>query len=196
MDNTTNLSITTHSGRQVNLLNPQYSQIDISDIAHGLAYQCRFNGQTSRFYSIAQHSLMVASILPDHLKLAGLLHDAAEAYVGDVVQPLKMLLPDYQAIENRFTQAIGQRFGVDLDHHPEIKQADLIALATEKRDLLPREKCTWNLLEGIRPLDRLTLPMTAEHAEEIFMRTFLALLASRQRRPLKAVNYGGQMLAA
>lgn len=96
-------TITTRSGRQVSLLNPQYSQIDIGDIAHGLAYRFRFNGQTSRFYSIAQHSLMVASILPDHHKMVGLLH-AAEAYVGDVVQPLKVLLPDYQAIEHRFTQ--------------------------------------------------------------------------------------------
>lgn len=94
MNNTQNLSITTRSGRQINLLNPQYSQINIGDIAHGLAYQCRFNGQTSRFYSIAQHSLMVASRLPNHLKMSGLLHDAAEAYVGDVVQPLIVLLTE------------------------------------------------------------------------------------------------------
>jgi uncharacterized protein len=196
MEEIHNLCITTRSGRQVNLLDPHYSQIDIGDIAHGLAYQCRFNGQTSRFYSIAQHSLMVASILPDHLKLAGLLHDAAEAYVGDVVQPLKVLLPDYQAIEQRFTQAIGQRFNVNLDHHPEVKRADLIALATEKRDLLPRERCTWNVLNGIRPLDRLTLPMTPEQSEDTFMRTFFALLESRQRRPMKTVSDIGQMLAA
>lgn len=188
-------SITTRSGRRVSLLNPQYSQIDISDIAHGLAYQCRFNGQTSRFYSIAQHSLMVASILPDHLKMVGLLHDAAEAYVGDVVQPLKVLLPDYQMIESRFTQVISQRFNVNLDHHSEVKQADLIALATEKRDLLPREKCTWDVLKGIKPLERLTLPMTAEQSEEIFMRVFLDLLASRQRKPIKLV-FENQRLAA
>ena len=196
MNNTQHLAITTRSGRQVNLLDPQYSQIDIGDIAHGLAYQCRFNGQTSRFYSIAQHSLMVASILPDHLKMAGLLHDAAEAYVGDVVQPLKVLLPDYQAIENRFAQAIGLRFNVDLDHHPEVKQADLIALATEKRDLLPREKCTWDLLKGIKPLDRLTLPMSPEQSEDTFMRVFMELLASRQRRPLKVLSYDVQLMVA
>jgi 5'-deoxynucleotidase YfbR-like HD superfamily hydrolase len=187
MNDNQNLSITTRSGRQVNLLNPQYAQIDIGDIAHGLAYQCRFNGQTSRFYSIAQHSLMVASILPDHLKMAGLLHDAAEAYVGDVVQPLKVLLPDYQMIENRFTQLIGQRFNVNLEYQPEVKQADLIALATEKRDLLPREKCTWEVLNGIKPLGRLTLPMTPEQSEETFMRVFMDLLSSRQRKPAKSI---------
>lgn len=91
----------------------------------------------------------MAYILPNHLKLAGLLHDAAEAYVGDVVQPLKVLLPNYQAIENRFTQANGLRFNVNLDLNPEVKQADLISLATEKRDLLPREPFGWDLLKGI-----------------------------------------------
>ena len=190
------LFITTRSGRQVSLLNPQYSQIDIGDIAHGLAYQCRFNGQTSRFYSIAQHCLMVASILPDHLKLAGLLHDAAEAYIGDVVQPLKVLLPDYQVIESNFNQAIELRFNVNLDHQEEVKAADLIALATEKRDLLPRERCDWELLKGIRPLDRLTLPMSPEQSEESFMRTYFALLETRQRRPMKVTHYGTQLLVA
>ena len=190
------LFITTRSGRQVSLLNPQYSQIDIGDIAHGLAFQCRFNGQTSRFYSIAQHCLMVTSILPDHLKLAGLLHDAAEAYIGDVVQPLKVLLPDYQVIESNFNQAIELRFNVNLDHQEEVKAADLIALATEKRDLLPRERCDWELLKGIRPLDRLTLPMSPEQSEESFMRTYFALLETRQRRPMKVTHYGTQLLVA
>lgn len=181
-------SITTRSGRQVSLLNPQPGQIDIGDIAQGLAYQCRFNGQTSRFYSIAQHSLMVASILPDHLKLAGLLHDSAEAYVGDVVQPLKLLLPEYQAIEHRFARAIGIRLGVNLEHDEEVKQADLVALATEKRDLLPRERCQWEVLEGIKPINRLTLPMNPEQAMESFLNTFFALREARQRKPLRHVS--------
>jgi len=86
-------AVSTKSGRRVALLNPSPSQIVIGDIAHGLAHQCRFNGQTSKFYSVAQHSVLVASILPRELRLAGLLHDASETYLGDVVQPLKELLP-------------------------------------------------------------------------------------------------------
>jgi 5'-deoxynucleotidase YfbR-like HD superfamily hydrolase len=177
--------ITTHSGKQVSLVNPQPMQIDIGDIAHGLAYQCRFNGQVNRFYSVAQHCLMVASILPDHLKLAGLLHDAAEAYVGDVVQPLKMLLPDFEGIEQRFHSAIGVRFGLNLDYHPDVKYADLVALATEKRDLLPRVRCDWALLDGIKPLNRLTLPMSPERAEESFLNTFFNLREARQMKPFR-----------
>ena len=177
--------ITTRSGRQVSLLNPKPGQIDISDIAHGLAFQCRFNGQVSRFYSVAQHSILVASMLPDHLKLAGLLHDAAEAYLGDIVQPLKQLLPEFDRIENLFMVAIGERLGVRLDHHPEVKRADLIALATEKRDLLPREKCDWAVLQGVVPLNRLILPMGPEESEAAFYKTFLTLLAARQQKPLR-----------
>lgn len=178
-------SLTTRSGRQVSLLEPRSEQIDIGDIAHGLAYQCRFNGQVSRFYSVAQHSILVASILPDHLKLVGLLHDAAEAYLGDIVQPLKQFLPEFERIERRFMAVIGHRLGIKLDHHPEVKYADLVALATEKRDLLPREKCHWDVLEGIRPLNRLILPMTPTEAEDTFMKTFMALLAARSRKPLR-----------
>lgn len=176
--------ITTRSGRQVSLLNPKPYQIDITDIAHGLAYQCRFNGQVSRFYSVAQHSILVASMLPDHLKLVGLLHDAAEAYLGDIVQPLKQLLPEFERIEGQFMAVIGDRLGINLDHHPEVKHADLVALATEKRDLLPREKCHWEVLEGIQPLRRLILPMTPVESEDAFIKTFMALLTARSRKPL------------
>lgn len=92
-------AISTKSGRRLYVQNPTIAQIDIEDIAHGLAHQCRFNGQTSNFYSVAQHSVIVASILPPELKLAGLLHDASGAYLGDIVQPLKELLPDYLEFE-------------------------------------------------------------------------------------------------
>ncbi len=189
-------TITTRSGKQVSLLNPKPEQIDIGDIAHGLAYQCRFNGQTSRFYSIAQHSMMVASMLPDALKLAGLFHDAAEAYVGDVVQPLKALLPDFLAIEHRITFAIGYRLGINLDHHPDVKRADLIALATEKRDLLPRERGEWEILKGIRPLNRFTLPMSPEQAEAAFMRTFITLRAARLQKSWGIPVQSGLRMAA
>lgn len=177
--------ITTHSGRQVSLINPITTSIDINDIAHGLAYQCRFNGQVNRFYSVAQHSMMVASILPDHLKLAGLLHDAAEAYLGDMIQPLKLLIPEFEEIEMRFHAVIGQRFRVDLTPQPDIKHADLVALATEKRDLLPRDTCSWPTLKGIVPLARLTLPMTPQEAESAFIKTFFNAIENRMR-PIRA----------
>jgi len=167
--------ISTRSGRNVSLLSPSAGQIVIGDIAHGLAHQCRFNGQTNKFYSVAQHSVLVASVLPKELKLAGLLHDAAEAYLGDIVQPLKTLLPEFAAIEERFMQAISTRFSVSAIHHPEIKRADLVALATERRDLMPMEKLEWATLEGITPLKQAIRPMAPDEAAKEFLKCFFKL---------------------
>lgn len=168
-------TISTRSGRNVSLLNPSAGQIEIGDIAHGLAHQCRFNGQTSKFYSVAQHSVMVASILPKELKLAGLLHDAAEAYLGDIVQPLKALLPEFDLIESRFMAVIAERFDVRLLQDPRIKQADLIALATERRDLMPMEQMDWPVLSGVTPLSATIQPLPPDKALSSFLHSFFQL---------------------
>jgi 5'-deoxynucleotidase YfbR-like HD superfamily hydrolase len=168
-------AISTRSGRRLYLHNPSPSQIVIDDIAHGLAHQCRFNGQTNEFYSVAQHSVIVASILPPELKLAGLLHDAAEAYLGDIVQPLKALLPEFEQIESRFAAVIGERFKVDLTHHHLVKKADLIALATERRDLMPMEIVEWESLIGVSPLRRAIKPLNPHQAKAEFIDCYLKL---------------------
>ena len=72
--------IITASGKRFYLRRPTPADIDAGDVAHALAHICRFNGHTREFYSVAQHSILVSRLLPDELKLAGLLHDAAEAY--------------------------------------------------------------------------------------------------------------------
>ena len=174
-------AISTRSGRRLYIQNPIAAQIDIEDIAHGLANQCRFNGQTSNFYSVAQHSVIVASILPPELKLAGLLHDASEAYLGDIVQPLKELLPEYSIIESKFNNVIGQRFNVDLNHHDQVKKADLIALATERRDLMPMEIVEWSALEGINPLLRTIKPQNPMEARQSFLDTFFKLTEQKKK---------------
>ena len=168
-------AVSTKSGRRVALLNPSPSQIVIGDIAHGLAHQCRFNGQTNKFYSVAQHSVLVASILPRELRLAGLLHDASEAYLGDVVQPLKDLLPEYRSIEARFCDVLGERFGVTLQHNDAIRHADLVVLATERRDLMPMDMADWSSIAGITPMRRTIRPKSPEAASAQFMEMFFSL---------------------
>ena len=175
-------AISTRSGRRLYLHNPHPSQIHIDDIAHGLAHQCRFNGQTNQFYSVAQHSVIVASILPPELKLAGLLHDAAEAYLGDIVQPLKALLPEFEQIESRFSKVIGERFNVDLTHHDLVKKADLIALATERRDLMPMEIVEWDSLIGVNPLRHHIKALNPDQAKASFINHYLKLTSKTQQK--------------
>lgn len=166
------LYVSTYLGNRFYPLEPRIDDVDIEDIAHGLAYQCRFNGQTNAFYSVAQHSLIVAALVPEELRFAALLHDSAEAYLGDMVKPLKVLLPAFSEIEDNVSRIIGERFGVDLNHNPIVKQADLIALATEKRDLMPYSVEEWVYLIGVEPMGETILSMPPDVAKREFMREF------------------------
>lgn len=168
------LYVSTYSGRQFYPLAPTPEQIDIEDIAHGLAYQCRFNGQTRHFYSVAQHSLIVADLVPKRLRLVALLHDAAEAYLGDMVKPLKQLFPLFSDIEAKVMGAIGLRYGIGNFDDRAIKRADLIALAMEKRDLMPNSTEPWAPLRGIAASPVRITPMSPQEAKASFLSAFYA----------------------
>ena len=178
--------VSTFSGNRFYPLEPRIDHVAIEDIAHGLAYQCRFNGQTCEFYSVAQHSLVVASLVTPELRLAALLHDAAEAYLGDMVKPLKVLLPEFGAIEDKVTLLIGQAFGVDFSDYGPIKQADLIALATEKRDLMPHSVERWAYLDLVRALPDPIVPMSPRDAKMAFLAEFEHLLGAAPAAPRQA----------
>jgi len=147
-------TILTHSGISFNLMNPDPDLIEIEDIAHALAHICRFTGHTRVFYSVAEHSVRTSlcDCIPKEHALEALLHDAAEAYIGDVSSPLKAQLHEYRNIEFRLDQAIRQRFGLPPQHAPCVKQADLTMLAIEKRDLMPASMDDWALITGITPI--------------------------------------------
>jgi uncharacterized protein len=117
-------TIRTHSGIVIDILSPYPFQISIDDIAHSLSHQCRFNGHVDTFYSVAQHSVMISEMLPEKYKLAALLHDAAEAYLGDVVRPLKHLLPQYISIEDNMMQVIAKKFNLQYPLPDIIKEWD------------------------------------------------------------------------
>lgn len=142
-------TILLHSGAYFDLLDPHGSDFTIGDIAHGLSLTCRFAGQCSRFYSVAEHSWHATYLVPRPYRLAALMHDAAEAFLGDVTRPLKSLLPAYKAIERRVEDAIVDRFGVCDMHEPEIKRADLMLLAAEQAEFMPAHDDSWACLEGI-----------------------------------------------
>jgi hypothetical protein len=125
----------TATGRQVFVTDPQPEDIVVADIAQALSRICRFGGHVRNFYSVAQHSVWVSERLPERLMRKGLLHDAPEAYLGDVVRPLKRELPDYVRLEALWWKAICERFQLPEEGDAEVKAVDLRALMTERRDL-------------------------------------------------------------
>lgn len=137
--------IETVSGKKFYFLNPKQDDVDIKDIAYALANQCRFNGHVP-FFSVAEHSVAVAARLPSRLQLAGLLHDAAEAYLSDIPSPIKQYLPDYQAMEELVQGVINAKFKIGLS--PEdakmVKDADKDATATEAYYLLESKGKEWS----------------------------------------------------
>lgn len=168
----------TRSGHYFDFLNPDPATIQIEDIAWGLAYTCRFGGQSLAFYSVAQHSVLVSDIVPQHLALAALMHDAAEAYIGDVVGPLKQLLPDYKEVEKRVEAAVAARFGLPAIMDPLIKHADLRLLRTEQRDLTAGSAENWNGLDNWTPLPDQIIPWNPSHAAAVFLGRFQELAAA------------------
>jgi hypothetical protein len=156
---------------------PEPRDIDIRDIAHSLARINRWNGHTSRSFSVAQHSVLVSRLLPDRLKLFGLLHDAGECYLGDIVTPIKRLFRAfYEEFEEATMRAVASKFGFDMSREARalVKRADLVLLATEVRDLVPAGYVTQGLTE--LPLDQPIRacwdPLTAEF---IFLEEFRRL---------------------
>jgi hypothetical protein len=165
------------SGNYFDFLAPDQSEFTIEDIAHGLSHICRFAGHCERFYSVAQHSVHVSELVPPEHAFAGLMHDAAEALVGDVAKPLKDLLPDYRALEKRIEAAVFERFGVPQPMPAAVKEIDVVMLATEQRQLM-RNRDDWNYTRGREPA-AITIPtMAPAEAKAWFLSRYEALRAT------------------
>ena len=146
-------TIKVSAGHYVDLLNPNPDSIEIETIADALSKICRFGGHCPRFYSVAEHcvhavKLAAADEWEDSVLVAILLHDAAEAYVGDMVKPLKNLLPGYVEAEKRIETAISKAFGT-MDCHDIVKKYDRAMLKAEKLSMWPDDHETWNGLSEI-----------------------------------------------
>lgn len=149
--------IETHSGKEFHFLNPKEDDIHIDDIAFSLSNQSRFTGHTV-FYSVAEHSILVSELLwlqtkNNDLALAGLLHDASEAYLSDLASPIKQFFPEYKKMEDKIDECIKKKYKLLSD--PRVKQADLQQLCTEAYYLLPSNGKTWKCIEGFNPYDGL-----------------------------------------
>jgi len=175
------------SGTYYDFESPETSQITIEDIAWGLAGASRFAGQTwSRvlkrrvLYSTAQHCVLMSKEAPRGLELAALMHEAGEPVCGDMVGPLKKLLPEYKAIEKRCERANLAHFGITISDPAAIKALDLRMLATEQRDLMNWHGEEWAWTEGAAPFDHLTIvPWPPEIAAQRFIDRYEELTVDR-----------------
>lgn len=172
--------IQTYKGLKIWPTDPHISSLDIEDIAHALSNICRFNGHCKKFYSVAEHSILIALCASPAAALLALLHDAAEAYLTDFPSPIKQYFPEYKTMEEKLLGLIFHRFGVTTSqlayYYDEVKKLDLAILATEVEQLIGGE-CVgeWYLPEI--PLDIDIECWKPEIAKSTFLRYF--------------TNYGG-----
>jgi hypothetical protein len=133
--------ILTSSGRWINPLNPKPDEIYIEDLAHALSNICRFTGHVRCFYSVAEHSCRISDAASPENALWGLLHDAGEAYIGDIAKPVKYQRPGfgtyYRRAQNKLDEAVISKFGLSMPEPEEINYLDDMFVHTEQRDLMP-----------------------------------------------------------
>ena len=176
----------TASGRKFFPAAPTVEMVCIEDIAHALGNICRFGGHCRRHYSVAVHSVGVSMLVHPDLAMQALMHDATEAYMGDMVKPLKEVMPEFEAMEEKLWRLIAERFGLpptpptDIE---EIRRADWTMLLTERDLLLPPQDEPWFCERlGVKATEREDIlklidpwPFGLGRPAELFMRRFRQL---------------------
>jgi hypothetical protein len=150
---------------------PNSSDFTIEDIAHGLANICRYSGQCRNFYSVAEHSILVSDTAKG-FEFEGLMHDAAEAFLGDITRPLKQMLPEFKRIEADVERAILDRFGIKGPIPPQVKQADLRVLAAEQNQIMPEGTDGWVRGQKVEPAPIVVRHLPPNEARRLFLDRF------------------------
>lgn len=141
----------TYTGVKFYPMSPDASEVSPVDIAHSLSLLCRYNGHVDRFYSVGEHCVLMSQAVEPDVALWALLHDATEAYVGDMIRPLKLYQPDFVQAEVRVMAAICERFGLQPEMPAEVKSADSRILLVERAALMPNTRHAWSI-DGLSPL--------------------------------------------
>lgn len=141
--------IQTYTGKKFDVLNPRAEDVCWLDIAHSLSQQCRFNGHTKLFYSVAEHCVLASLHVPERFALHALLHDAAEAYIGDMPKPVKDLFPEFSRLEGKILEAVFVAAGLEPGFPYEAAQwingIDVRLLMTERDQLMSKPPEPWGL---------------------------------------------------
>jgi uncharacterized protein len=180
--------IATASGKQFFLLEPRLEDVDIVDIAHALSMQCRWTGHCKFHYSVAQHSYYCSFLGPDNEAFDRLMHDAPEAYIGDLNRPLKHYTEAgvaYRRQEETIQKVIAERFGYSVIEPPSVKTADNLMLYTEKKQIMGYTfDEAKDADEVVRTAKEETAPILIEqwspsHAKTMFLKRFEELYKGR-----------------
>ena len=167
----------TYTGVQFYPMDPRPGEVNIVDIAHALSLICRYGGHVDRFYSVAEHCVLMSQHVPKEDALWALLHDASEAYVGDMVRPLKYQLPSYMEAEDRVIEAIVGRFGLGTATMPaSVKDADNRILLTERAALMSSTRHMW-AQEDLEPLPVAVIGLRPRTVEQAYLNRFEELTA-------------------
>lgn len=161
----------TSLGKQFWPLDPHPGEVHIEDIAGALSKLCRYGGQCLRFYSVAEHCVHVANAAPHELKLVALLHDASEAYLSDIIRPIKPFLSNYLEIEANLERAIAQRFCLPHPWPAEVKRIDTAILADERDQVMAPPPVPWSQTTEA-PLDVRLQFWTPVQAQTEFLAAF------------------------
>jgi hypothetical protein len=166
----------TYSGRRFWPLDPRPEDVCIEDVAHALSLLTRYGGHCLRFYSVAEHSVHLARHASPEDKLWLLLHDASEAYLSDMVRPLKRFMPEYREAEDRVSAAVYERFGLDPAHEPRtVKALDNRILMDERAQVMRPTGDEWHYGGENEPLGVALQFWSPQRAEAHFLSTFSAL---------------------
>lgn len=152
----------TYSGNRFDLENPTETDVRLIDVAMSLSKKCRFNGSCTRFYSVAEHSILVSRMVPEEFALQGLMHDAAEAYTPDIQARFKQMMfeasPEVEKMFTTIEEVVANAFGLPWPPDPRVKEADLRILATERLQVMA--PCTYEWQPLPEPYDNVLISGT------------------------------------
>ena len=166
----------TYSGRKFWPIDPIASEVYIEDIAHALSMMCRYNGHCNFFYSVAEHSVLVSKNVPKEYALWGLLHDASEAYIADIVRPAKRFIDGYKSIEDKIMQSVCERFSLRHCMPECVRIADNSILADEMDQVMGPKPDTWKT--DYQKLGVKIKGMHPKEAENAFLDRYHSIVSS------------------
>lgn len=160
------------SGAPFYPLEAKPDDIEIEDIAHALGMVCRYAGHCREFYSVAEHSVIMSHTVDPEHALWALLHDATEAYIGDLVRPLKHEIRAYMSVESRLAEAIAIKFDLPGSMPEQVKEHDTRIVVDEMEQIMAPPRQPWPMLEGYAPLGITLHKWSPDTAGRMFLARF------------------------